>query len=372
MYSLRQTMPNKEKAKGFRGKSSSTKFNFNMGYIIIILGVVVFFARSISVINKYNERSGYAYVQLLNYGMPLVKTQAYDETNYSENKISLKKVALEALGLSNINATDIIGNQIALFSDSSLVGNDIGKHLPVLKPFKLNDTSITKMTSDEIAELNKVSPAYDPSLKRTLDNSKTRVLIFHTHTTENYVESASDTTESDCNVVGVGEVLAKELEEGYGISVIHDKTNHSVSYNESYTRSNETLKKYLNEYGDFDLIIDLHRDGVDEAKAATLKNSYTINLNDQNLAKMMFVIGENSATYESNKALTDELSGIANKLFPGLMKPTYVYEIAATSINQGLSKNSLLIEFGSNVNASQEARLSAKYMARILAEHLNR
>ncbi|WP_322459629.1 stage II sporulation protein P, partial [Clostridium perfringens] len=116
----------------------------------------------------------------------------------------------------------------------------------------------------------------------------------------------------------------------------------------------------------------MHRDGVDGAKAATLKNSYTINLNDQNLAKMMFVIGENSSTYESNKALTDKLNGIGNKLFPGLMKPTYVYEFAATSINQGLSNNSLLIEFGSNVNTSQEARLSAKYMARILAEHLNR
>ena len=41
--------------------------------------------------------------------------------------------------------------------------------------------------------------------------------------------AGSDTEQEDFSVVGVGDVLAKELEEGYGISVIHDKTIHDTS-----------------------------------------------------------------------------------------------------------------------------------------------
>jgi stage II sporulation protein P len=371
LYSLRQAMPNKQKSKRLRGSPSSSKGNFGVGYVIIIFAVVMFFIRSISVINKYNERGGYAYVQMLNFTMPVVKTQVYDEGNYADNNLSIKNVALEAIGLRGINIYEIIGREISLFNSSD-ANSIIQESIKKLTPFSLKNDSIAKMTPEEIAELNKVSAAYDPSLKKTLDSSKPEILIFHTHTTENYAESGNDTTDSNFNVVGVGDVLTKELEEGYGISVIHDKTNHSISYNESYSRSNETLKKYLNEYGDFKLIIDLHRDGVDTAKAEQLKNIYTVNLNNQNLAKMMFVTGQNSTRYGANKALVDELYNKANTLFPGIIRNTYEYEIAATSINYSLSDNFLLIEVGANVNTAQEAKLTAKYIARVLAEHINR
>ena len=76
----------------------------------------------------------------------------------------------------------------------------------------------------------------------------------------------------DTNVVGVGDVLANELEENYGISVIHDKTNHCISYNDSYTRSGETVDKYLQEYGDFKMIIHLHRDSLDDKSCNNNRN----------------------------------------------------------------------------------------------------
>lgn len=365
MYSLRQTIP-KQKLRSVRGKPASPKSGFNFGYVIIIFSVIVFFIRAMGVINKYNERGGYAYVQMLNFTMPVVKAQVYDEGEYAENNLSVKNVALEALGLRGFSTYGIVGREISLFKDSTLGDSALGSAIKGLTPFSLKNESIAKMTSEEIAELNKVSAAYDPSLKKALDNSKPEVLIFHTHTTENYAEAGKDTTDSNFNVVGVGDVLSKELEEGYGISVIHDKTNHSVSYNDSYTRSNQTLTNYLNKYGDFKIIIDLHRDSVAN------KDAVTVNLNDQNLAKMMFVTGQNSTRYEANKALVDELYNTANTLFPGIIRNTYEYEIAATSINYSLSDNFVLIEVGANVNTAQEAKLTAKYIARVLAEHLNR
>lgn len=363
MYSLGQRLPRKNLKRG--GSSGTGKSNFSVGYFIIIIAFIIFLIRSVNIINNYGERGGFAYVQMLNFSVPLVETQIYDEAQYADNHLSLKNVVLEALGIKGMNGYSIVAKEVSLFS--SILGNDsLRTPISKLTPFSLNNNSIAKMTPEEIAELNKVSAAYDPSLKKTLDNTKPEVLIFHTHTTENYAEAERDTTDNNFNVAGVGDVLAKELEEGYGISVIHDKTNHSVSYNDSYARSNETLKSYLNEYGDFKLIIDLHRDSVAN------KDAVTVNINNQNLAKMMFVTGQNSSRYEANKALVDELYNTANTLFPGIIRDTYEYEIAATSINYSLSDNMVLIEVGANINAAQEAKLTAKYIARILAEHLNR
>lgn len=370
MYSLKQGLPSKQRLKR-GGKSRVNNNNFSVGYLIIIVAFIVFLIRAIGVINNYKEPGGYAYVQMLNFSMPLVKNQVYDEGTFADNKLSLKNVVLETLGIRGINAYSIVGKEIGLFS-SILGDSNIASSINKLTPFSLKKESIAKMTEEEIAELNKVSAAYDPSLKKTLDNSKPEVLILHTHTTENYSERENLTTDTDFNVAGVGDVLAKELEEGYGISVIHDRTNHSVSYNDSYARSNETLKKYLNEYGDFKVIIDLHRDGVDGARAEQLKSVYTINLNDQNIAKMMFVTAPNSSRYGANKAFVENLYNIGNQLFPGLIRDIHEIDPAATAINYSLSDNFILIEDGSNVNTAQEAKLTSKYIARIIAEHLNK
>ena len=369
MYSLKQGMPNRKGTIKSGGLGINSK-NFSVGYLIIIVAFIIFLIRAVNVVNNYNDPGGYAYVQMLNFSMPVVKNAVYDEGAYAENNLTLKNVALEAIGIRGINAYKIIGKEIGLFS--KIWGKSTISSINKLTPFSLKTESIARMTDEEIAELNKVSAAYDPSLKKTLDNSKIEVLILHTHTTENYSERENLTTDTDFNVAGVGDVLAKELEEGYGISVIHDKTNHSVSYNESYARSNQTLRKYLDEYGDFKLIIDLHRDGVDGARAEQLKKVYTINMNEQNLAKMMFVTGQNSERYTANKALVDKLYNTANTLFPGIIRNTYEYEYAATSINHSLSDNFVLLEVGSNINSAQEAKLTSKYIARIVAEYLNR
>lgn len=368
MYSLRHNISKSRlKRKSIRINGN----NFSVGYLIIVVTFIIFIIRAINVLNSYNDPGGYAYVQMLNYSMPIVKTAVYDEGTYVESNLSIKDVFLEAIGINGINTLDIVANEISIFNDiadtSSIISNEEG-----VVPFSLNNDSVARMTDEEIEQLNKVSSAYDPSLKKTLDNSKPEVLILYTHTTENYSEVEALTTDNNFNVVGVGEVISKELEEGYGISVINDKTNHCVSYNEAYSRSNKTLQEYLNKYGDFKLIIDLHRDGVDLVKADKLKSVYTTNINDENLAKMMFVTGQNSSRYAQNKALVDELYNITNDLFPGLIRETYEYEIAATAINHSLSDNFVLLEVGANVNSAQEAKLTGKYIARVIAEYLNR
>lgn len=340
------------------------EINISIEYIFILLSILFILFKGCSYYFK-NTENIINHVKLLNFNIPYIETQIYKDSDYVR-ETSIKDIVMGTLNIKDINIYKIIGKEMSIFKSS--LGDFPVKEVKEngFQAFSLNNNSIYRMTEEEIAELKQTSDAYDESLKKPLNNTKPEVLIFHTHAIENYAERLELTTDTDFNVVGVGEVLAKELEEGYGISVIHDKTNHSISYNDSYTRSHETLKKYMDEYGDFKLIIDLHRDGVSNKDAVTVK------INNKSLAKMMFVTGENSQKYEANVNLVNKLLGISNNLFPNLFRNTYNYEIAATAKNHSLSENIVLLEVGADINTAQEAKLSAKYFSRIIAEHLNR
>lgn len=350
-------------------RSKKRTINISTGYIVLIILVIIFCVRAVGVINNYRERGGFAYVQLLNFSMPIVKAQAYNQDDYAENKLSIKRVVSEALGLTNITTYGIVGSEVTFFS--SIKASNTGGKLPfsLFTPYEVKQESIAKFTEEEIAEINSVSEAYDPSLKKTLNTAVPEVLIYHTHTTEAYSDVGGWTEDEDFSVVGVGNILADELQNGYGISVIHDKTNHYKTYNGCYDRSAATVKKYLEQYGDFKLIIDLHRDG------SSNKESVTVSLNGKSLARAMFVTAEVSERYESNSKVANELAGITNRLFPGLLRdiPVTVYEYpyGIGGFNLGLSDNMALMEVGADINTAQEARLTAKYMARVIAEYIN-
>lgn len=343
---------------------------FSIGYIAMIFLIIFLAFRAFNVINNYSERGALAYVQLLNFSMPVVETQVYDESAYYENKLTLKKVIAETLGLTKISTSSIIGSEISLFKNINTTGVASKPKLPFFSRYEVSENSIAKITEEEIAQLNAVSEAYDSTLKGILEPLNLKVLIYHTHSHEGYAEIGSEarwnTDNEDINVMGVGDVLAKELEEGYGISVIHDKTIHDNNYPVCYDRSQETLQSYLNEYGDFDLIIDLHRDSVED------KNLVTTNINGQDLARIMFVTASNSSRLDANTALANELGDISDSLFPGLVRNVRIYHYPNGGINgfnMSFSDNSVVWEVGANSNTSVEAKLSARYMARIIAEH---
>jgi len=351
------------------GNNIGTLAFFYLKYFLVIGLVIIFLVRVIGVINSHKETGIYTYVKMLNVGMPIVKAQVYEEEDYEKNNLSGIGIVSEALGLSNINLVEIIGNEISYFSGARIENTGVSDHSKGFDKFQVNENTIAKLTPEEIAELNDVSKAYNPSLKKTLNSSKPEILIYHTHNMEQYAEAGlSQTTNSDVNVVGVGDILTKELEELYGISVVHDKTNYTLpDYRTAYDRSREGLNKYLNEFGDFKLTIDLHRDGVED------KNLVTTNLNGQSLAKFSFVTSENVPTYDANQKTVDALYNIGKNLFPELIKPTVIYEYPGgiNGFNQDLIENSMIIEIGAHTNTAQEAKLTAKYIARILAEYLN-
>ena len=342
----------------------------SIGYIFLIVVAVIFIIRAGKIVNNYRERGGLAYVQLLNYSLPIVENTAYDKSIYKESTVSLKRVVVEALGLDNITTYGIVGSEVSFFKNNK-IGNDVAVNstFSLFQPYEVKEEIIARVTDEEQAELESVSDAYDPSLKKTLDNSKVEVLIYHTHTHEGYSEVEGSSEDENFTVVGVGNILASELQDGYGISVIHDKTVHDLSpYTEAYYRSEATVQSYLNEFPNLKLIIDLHRDG------GIPKERVTTVINGQSLARVEFVTSQTSPYYNEMMGTVNSLISISDKLFPTFLRDEKLYEWPSGSndFNQKLSPACILTEFGGEVNTAQEAKLSAKYLARIIAEYLNR
>ncbi len=98
----------------------------------------------------------------------------------------------------------------------------------------------------------------------SLSGEEPRVLILHTHTTEAYLQTMETdwrTRDEQNNIVAAGRELARLLAEEYGISVIHDTTNHEPPrLGTSYERSIKTMEYYREKYPSINLFIDIHRD----------------------------------------------------------------------------------------------------------------
>ncbi|MBU5591039.1 stage II sporulation protein P [Clostridium sp. MSJ-4] len=358
---------------------TNVKDNFKKLYFFIPISLfiaitIVFFAREIKGV-AYNDLQGNMfYVQILNRSMPLIKHVAFDTEDLAESKFSLKDKCLDILGMNWKDPIKIMAKEIHYFSMLKPEGRDGSISLKeVISSFNIGESSILKNSEEDLAKDAQVksasSKAYNPNLKKQLNASKPEVLIYHTHTSESYItpdgNTDKDSFDENRNVCAVGDELARELEKNYGISVIHDKTVHNSTYTQSYSRSRETLTQYLNKYGDFKLIIDLHRDSVNS------KKSVTANLNGEDVTKIMFVMTRKNPHFDKNNAIAENMLKTSKELFPGFSREIWYYDTGTRFFNQDLSNNAILIEVGAHVNKIEEAKGSAKYIARLVAEYLN-
>ncbi|MBE6071795.1 MAG: stage II sporulation protein P [Clostridium butyricum] len=349
--------------KRIKQKSNNkTKEVPNILIVILLIITTMFFVRVYEVLKNNNERGAFAYVQLLNLGVPIIETQVYDEGSYAENKTSLKYIVMEAIGVNYITSKNILNKEMSLFNMFPTYGKDENNTI-TFNSYTINEDSISKINLSESTIGDQI---YNPALKKQIDVSKPEILIYHTHTHENYSVDEPDSVNQETNVVGVGEVLAKDLEERYGIAVIHDKTDHCISYNDSYARSSETVDKYLNKYGDFKLIIDIHRDSI------TNKNITTTEIYGKSASRISFVTAKNSERYSQNAAITENIFNKTKELFPTLPREITTYPRGKNAFNQSKSDNSVLFEIGSHYNTPEESQVTGECMARVIAEILNK
>ncbi|MGH4137927.1 stage II sporulation protein P [Clostridium sp.] len=364
----------------FKGKKSILNKFLTIFTLLIIFLLGMLLPKSVKA-NSEGEYQNYFYVNVLNNVLSVIKC-SNKENQSTNDENSMKIEFLSFLGIDISNPISIVTKEIAYLNnnegatDVSVTdkSNGVDKIKTfILNPFNLDDKQVSKSEA-QVETPNVIADLYNPKLKQTLNKAEPRVLIYHTHTCEAYRTSDKETLKTTNSldptrsVCAVGDVITEELESNYGIAVIHDKTVHDKGdYNNAYKKSGVTLDKYLNEYGDFDLIIDIHRDSVAN------KNLVMTKLNGENVAQFQFVVTDANPRYVKQKKLIDSMIGISNKLYPNLLRdhPIYAYHRGIDFYSQNKSDNAMLIEVGTYTNDIGEVKNTGKYLSRIIAEQLN-
>ena len=199
------------------------------------------------------------------------------------------------------------------------------------------------------------------------------VLILHSHGTESYRKtddyeetSAYRTLNKEYNVVSVGAELKKVLEAG-GVRVIHDTTLHDhPSYSSSYSHARSQIAKYLKQYPSISLVLDIHRDAVENKKGEQVAFHTTVD--GERVGQLMMVVGTDAnglkhPNWPENMALAVKLHAQLEKNYPGICRPI---SFRSQRFNQDLSPGGMLIEVGSAGNTQQEALRAARILGQTI------
>ncbi|MBR3755023.1 MAG: stage II sporulation protein P [Clostridia bacterium] len=220
----------------------------------------------------------------------------------------------------------------------------------------------------------------DPEIKIT-DKAQPTVLIFHTHTTECYElldrswyaqDYITRSNSSDRNMVRVGMEIKEQLEKA-GYSVIHDTEIHDTKYTGAYAHSRKSVEKYLEQYPSIQVVLDIHRDAIEQSGGVRIKP--TAEILGKKAAQLMIITGceEGKVTdfpdWEQNLTFALRLQSICEEKFPGLMRPVYFCQ---RKYNMDLSPNNLLVEVGSCANTLEEAAYAGRLLGSSLATLLDR
>ena len=224
--------------------------------------------------------------------------------------------------------------------------------------YKVSGT--TKITPEELP----VEEMLSQDFSMDLSGEGPKILIFHTHATEDFADTVPG--DPSTTIVGVGEQLAVNLRETYGIQVLHDTT--IFPYNSSYSMAKDHVSQILSENPSIQVVIDLHRDAPGSEKVTTEINGVT-------MSKIMFFNGlcqdqdgvpfeglENPNRFQ-NLSFSLQMKLLADAYYPGLAKRNF---LKGQRYNMHLMPRYLLIEAGDQKNTVEEEKNAMGPLADLL------
>lgn len=212
----------------------------------------------------------------------------------------------------------------------------------------------------------------DDLLGRGMKINKTtggpKVLIFHTHSQEEFVNSIAG--DPNTSIVGVGEYLTQLLNQK-GIETIHDKgvydiINGKLDRSNAYENAEASVRPILEGNPTIEVAIDLHRDGVAEGTHLVTE------INGKPTAKIMYFNGlsrtrtNGDIAYLHNPYIQDNLAFslqmelASETMYPGFARRIY---LRGYRYNLHLLPKSLLVEAGAQTNTVEEMKNAMEVLA---------
>lgn len=238
------------------------------------------------------------------------------------------------------------------------------------------ELSLTNLLDQDLSIKN-LKGATMASADATEQRKEYKVLIYHTHASESFVDSREGHPED--TIVGVGAYLKELLENQYGIAVYHDTTTYDVidgvlDRSKAYENSYNGVSKILAENPSIEVVIDLHRDGVDE------DTHLVTEINGKQTAKIMFLNGVSRSNMNGDIAYLENPNKLTNLAFSFQLYLAgkehygdYVRKIYVRSLryNLHIMPRATLIEVGAQNNTLQEEKNAMEPLAAILDKVLS-
>ena len=210
---------------------------------------------------------------------------------------------------------------------------------------------------------------------RLKKSDQPQILIYHTHGSETYRGSRKG-RKSD-TVIGVGDVLVNKLRQRK-IKVIHDRNIYDVKNgkeerSKAYNYAANAIEENLRKYPSIRVVIDLHRDGVNE------KTKLITTQKGRQMAQIMFFNGMSrtaangdikylkNPNKQMNLAFSLQLQAQAMKKYPGFTRKIYM---KGYRYNLHYRGRSLLVEVGAQNNTLSQAKASMSLLAELLNDVL--
>ena len=199
-----------------------------------------------------------------------------------------------------------------------------------------------------------------------------KVIIFHTHSQEEFVDSTPG--DPATSIVGMGEYLTELLNEK-GIETIHDTgvydiINGQLDRSNAYENAEASVRPLIEANPTLEVAIDLHRDGVAEGTHLVTE------INGKPTAKIMYFNGLSRTRtngdidylynpyIQDNLAFSLQMQLASESLYPGFVRHIY---LRAYRYNLHLLPKSLLVEAGAQTNTVAEMRNAMEVLADTLA-----
>lgn len=244
-----------------------------------------------------------------------------------------------------------------------------------------NQTSYAPDPLSLLASDYPIAPAAVPTAAApddisTTDGQAPLVLILHTHGTESYAPDGASavpenysyrTQDTAQNVVSVGAVLAKTLEDN-GIPVLHCTTMFdAVSYADAYTRAAAYIRETTAAYPSIAYVFDVHRDALESADGTILRP--VTEIDGELCAQIMSVVGTDEAGayhpgWVGNLTVAVHLQARLNASYPSFARPI---NLRTATFNAQYAPGSLLLEIGAAGNSVEEAKSAAYHLGCVLA-----
>lgn len=297
--------------------------------------------------------------EILGEGCPLV----YDSETGGSTSINIQRVLLLGLnyltGLNSSDPTTIIKSQLAILAghEPVLAAQGGGEYLT---PGEVGEEDFYLDTPPGMDDWH-----FEIDPKQPVELTKDPiVLLYNTHNAETYkpTDGKSKLEGKNAGVAKVAQVMEETLQKEQGLKTIRSETIHDYpDWARSYINSMQTAQALLKANKTIRAVFDVHRDAGFKEKSTT-----TVTINGQKTASIIIVIGTEHSRWRENLAFARKLEAKAGELYPGLIRDIRIAN--NRRYNQHLHPNSLILEFGSDLNTLEEAQYSATLFARVAAE----